>query len=203
VHVSRTSERRAVTRLDPAVRRHQIVEAAAKLFEARDPTEVPFEEIADAAGVSRALVYNYFGDRNGLLAAVELHLFDEMDAALEANVDRTASPEQRFRTTVEAYLRFFADRPGIWRVLRAGSLIGHPAAVEARRSRIARVADGWGGTSAAWVAASAVVGMLEATVLELLDDEGRTPDLDVTGEVLADLIWRGVSSLETHGVSTG
>jgi len=199
--VSRTSERRAVTRLDPAVRRHQIVEAAAKLFEVRDPTEVPFEEIADAAGVSRALVYNYFGDRNGLLAAVELHLFEALDPALEVGVDRDDPPEERFRATVEAYLRFFAERPGTWRVLRAGSLIGHPAATEARRTRIARVAEGWGGTAAAWVAASAVVGMLEATVLELLDEKGRSPDLDATGRVLAGLIWRGVSSLEAQGVT--
>ena len=59
----KTTEKRAVTRLDPAVRRTQIIEAAAELFAERDPAEAPFEEIADAAGVSRALVYNYFGDR--------------------------------------------------------------------------------------------------------------------------------------------
>jgi hypothetical protein len=51
------------------------------------------------------------------------------------------------------------------------------------------------------VAASAVVGMLEATVLELLDEKGRSPDLDATGRVLAGLIWRGVSSLEAQGVT--
>ena len=201
--MSRTTDRRAVTRLDPAVRRHQIIEAAAKLFEGRDPNEVPFEEIADAAGVSRALVYNYFGDRNGLLAAVELHLFEAMDIALSENVDRMAPAEERFRAVVEAYLRFFAERPGAWRFLRAGSLIGHPAAVEARRARIARVAEAWGGTAASWVAATAVVGMLEATVLELLCARDRSPDLTETGEVLFSLIWRGVSGLAPQGVTIG
>lgn len=201
--MSRTTDRRAVTRLDPAVRRHQIVEAAAELFERRDPTEVPFEEIADAAGVSRALVYNYFGDRNGLLAAVELHLFEAMDAALAEKVDRAASPEERFRATVEGYLRFFADRPGAWRMLRVASLIGHPAAVEARRARIARVAESWGGTGASFVAATAVVGMLEQTMLELLGTHEREADLDETSEVLFGLIWHGLSSLAPQGVTTG
>jgi AcrR family transcriptional regulator len=201
--VSRTTDRRAVTRLDPAVRRHQIVEAAAKLFEGRDPTEVPFEEIADAAGVSRALVYNYFGDRNGLLAAVELHLFEAMDIALTENVASDAPAEERFRAVVRAYLHFFAERPGAWQVLRAASLSGHPAALDARRSRIGRVADAWGGTTASRVAATAVVGMLEATVLELLCSRDRRPDLDETGDVLFNLIWRGVTSLGPHGVTAG
>src|SRR5947207_6769910 len=61
---------RVRTRLGREARREQIVDAAAAVFQRRDPAEVTFEEIADAAGVSRALVYNYFGDRNGVLEAV-------------------------------------------------------------------------------------------------------------------------------------
>ena len=57
------------TRLDPEVRRELILDAAEEVFEPA-AAEVTFEAVADAAGVSRALVYNYFGDRSGLLAAV-------------------------------------------------------------------------------------------------------------------------------------
>jgi hypothetical protein len=45
--------------LDPELRRSQIVEAAVRVFSETDPVEVTFEEIAEAAGVSRALVYNW------------------------------------------------------------------------------------------------------------------------------------------------
>src|SRR5215470_15509912 len=54
---------RTRTRLAREERREQIVDAAAEVFQGRNPADVTFEEIADAAGVSRALVYNYFGDR--------------------------------------------------------------------------------------------------------------------------------------------
>ena len=59
-------ELRVRTRLTRATRREQIIDAAVDVFKGRDPNDVTFEEVADAAGVSRALVYNYFGDRRGL-----------------------------------------------------------------------------------------------------------------------------------------
>ena len=88
------ADRRPVTRLDPAVRRTQIVEAAAAAVRGPRPAEVTFEEIADAAGVSRALVYNYFGDRGGLLAAVYLHHFDAVNERLRAAAPPAHDPER-------------------------------------------------------------------------------------------------------------
>src|SRR3954451_9637352 len=61
---------RTRTRLARDERREQLVDAAAAVLQGRDPAEVTFEEIADAAGGWRALVYNYCGDRNGVLEAV-------------------------------------------------------------------------------------------------------------------------------------
>ncbi len=58
------------TRLDPDTRRRSIVQAASEVMLGHDPMEVSIELVAEAAGVSRALIYNYFGDRGGLLAAV-------------------------------------------------------------------------------------------------------------------------------------
>ena len=46
------------TRLARTQRRDQIVDATAEVLRERDPAVVTFEEIADAAGVSRALLYN-------------------------------------------------------------------------------------------------------------------------------------------------
>ena len=49
------------------------MEAAAEVFRQHDPATVRFDEVAQAAGVSRSLVYAYFGDRGELIAAVHLH----------------------------------------------------------------------------------------------------------------------------------
>src|ERR687891_398237 len=66
-------------RLEPGRRRAEIVQAASALYRGRDPATVRFEEVADAAGVSRSLVYAYFGDRGGLLAAVYLYSLAGLD----------------------------------------------------------------------------------------------------------------------------
>ena len=69
-------------RLDPAERRAQIVMAAADVFRGRDPARVRFEEVARAAGVSRSLVYAYFGDRNGLAAEAYVRVLERLDREL-------------------------------------------------------------------------------------------------------------------------
>ena len=195
----RTNERRPVTRLDPAVRRIQIVEAAARLFEDHDPVVVTFEEIADAAGVSRALVYNYFGDRGGLLAAVFLHHFASVNDAIRAAVAEAGSPEEQFGHTVRAYLAFAIDHPGAWRLLSVARSNDHPAVVEAREQRMLELAAAWGGTTEARIVAYALVGLLEAATLDWLRATDEVA-LDDVAAILLDLIWRGMPGLAQHDI---
>lgn len=50
----------AYRRLSVEERRSQLLEAALSLFAHRAPEEVSFDDVAEAAGVSRPLVYRYF-----------------------------------------------------------------------------------------------------------------------------------------------
>ena len=80
------------------------MDAAAAVLQGRDPAEVTFEEIADAAGVSRALVYNYFGDRNGVLEAVyrrNLRLLRERIGAVVATARGRKALYELVRVNVE------------------------------------------------------------------------------------------------------
>jgi AcrR family transcriptional regulator len=192
--VPHTSDRRTVTRLDPAVRRTQIVESAARLFEHRDPLEVPFEEIADAAGVSRALVYNYFGDRGGLLAAVYLYHFDAVQAVVDEAVDPAAPREDQIRASVKAYLTFAAEHPGAWRLLHVAHGNEHGTVAAAREKRMRELAEDWGGSTEARIVTCAVVGALEAATVDWL----RKPDgvdLDRLARVIHALLWRGIAGV--------
>jgi AcrR family transcriptional regulator len=198
--VSHTTDRKVVTRLDPAVRRTQIVESAARLFEERDPQEVPFEEIADAAGVSRALVYNYFGDRGGLLAAVYLYHFDAVQAVVDDAVDPDATPEERIRASVRAYLTFAAEHPGAWRLLHVAHSNQHGSVAAAREKRMRDLAAAWGGTTEARIVTCAVVGALEAATVDWL----RKPDdvdLDRLARVIHALLWRGIAGVAREPVA--
>ena len=58
------------TRLDPAKRREQILDAAAVLFAERGYDDISIEDIARGAGVTRGLVHHYFGGRNDVYVAL-------------------------------------------------------------------------------------------------------------------------------------
>src|SRR5688572_27421764 len=70
------------SRLDPAQRRDQILDAAGALFAERAYDAVSVEDIASAAGVARGLVHHYFGGRKevyiGLLERLGAHREDEL-----------------------------------------------------------------------------------------------------------------------------
>ena len=56
------------SRLDPAQRREQILDAANALFAERPYDEVSIADIANAAGVARGLVHHYFRGRREVTA---------------------------------------------------------------------------------------------------------------------------------------
>jgi AcrR family transcriptional regulator len=58
------------SRLAPAERRQQIIDAARQLYVDRPYDAVSTSELADAAGVARGLINHYFGDKRELFLAV-------------------------------------------------------------------------------------------------------------------------------------
>jgi AcrR family transcriptional regulator len=193
-------KRRARTRLDPEVRREQILEAAELVLVDRDPADVTFEQIAEAAGVSRGLVYNYFGDKPGLLAAVYLRRFEQLDAMLAATLDATdGSPEQRLRTMVEVYLRFVGENPAAWRLGGTAEATEHPLVRQARREHVQRLSERWAETPEARVLARGILGFLEAATLEWLAESDLTADR--AAEVLQNQLWAGLSAADSLGLA--
>ena len=73
------STTRKHSRLDPAQRREQMLDAANDLFAERGYEEVSVEDIARSAGVTRGLVHHYFGGRT----EVYLALLERLDAIRE------------------------------------------------------------------------------------------------------------------------
>jgi AcrR family transcriptional regulator len=168
------------------------VVAAAALFEAHDPALVTFEDVADAAGVSRSLVYAYFGDRGGLLAAVYLRNLERLDAELGRAIDAQLADEARLRRIVRRYLEFARDNEGAWQVIAAAGALAHPAVRGARRDRIERIAAAWNSTPEARLVATAVVALLEAGVHHWHEERGL--GIERATRLLTDVIWSGLSS---------
>jgi AcrR family transcriptional regulator len=187
------------TRLDPEVRREQILAAAERVLDGRDPADVTFEELADAAGVSRGLVYNYFGDKSGLIAAVYLRTLHQLHDALDLAVDYDATDAERLRATVHCYLSFARQNASSWRLISNRAATDHPDVRRARGQRFEELALKWGGTGGARTAARAVTGFLEAGTLDWL--ESGAPDLERAVDLLYTIMWRGLSAVSAQGTT--
>lgn len=184
-------------RMSPTRRRRQIVDAAGVIFETRDPLEVTFEDVAETAGVSRGLVYRYFGDKGGLVAAVYLRSSQRFDAAIDVAVAAAADPEERLRTMIRTYFRLAEANAGAFRRFASLASVHHPKVEAAREQRLRRVAARWGDTEEAAVVARAVVTMLESTALDWLDR--HWPDVDTAADTVTTLLWGGVSAFTVSG----
>ncbi len=169
--------------MEPEVRRELILDAAEAVFRGRAPTDVTFEAVAAAADVSRALLYNYFGDRNGLVAAVYARALRRLDDSLLAALDPGLAPAEQLRPLVLAYLEFARANGAMGGLLGTTGAVQHPAVRAARRNRAERLAALWGDDEEARITARAVSGMLEVAAVDWLEE--RTD-----GELVMDTVCR-------------
>ncbi len=114
---------------DPRVRRTRaaLLSAATALVSERGSTEFSVTELAAAAGVSRRVLYQHYGDRDGVLVAAAMDLMtrglaDEL-SELSAAADG-ASPE-RTAAMVSSSARHFAAHRRFYRALLTGPC-AHP-----------------------------------------------------------------------------
>ncbi|HEY1116994.1 MAG TPA: TetR/AcrR family transcriptional regulator [Acidimicrobiales bacterium] len=179
------------------MRRRQIAEAAARVFSENDPSDVSFELIAEEAGVSRGLVYSYFGDRGSLFAAAYNHEMERLDAEIDRALESLGSDRDRLARAVSAYLGFAWRHRSSWELIASASSSRHPAVREAIQARTDRIAASITGAPAARLLVRGVIGMLEAAAIHTLEND----DVDPEGlaELLTQIIWDGVSSLEGDG----
>src|SRR5690242_21604824 len=89
------------SRLPRAERERQMLETAHTLFAERGFAEVTMDEVAAAVGVTKPLLYNYFGNKERLYAAC-------MAPAAQALADATvealrAEPEDALSRAVHAF----------------------------------------------------------------------------------------------------
>lgn len=188
-------------RLDPEVRRQQIIEAAARVFATEDPDQVSFEAVADAAGVSRSLVYSYFRDRGSLFAATYTHELRHLDAEIDDAIADITNDRERLGRAVGAYLRFAHRHRDAWEVIAAAGSSRHPAVRQAAAARTDRIAAILGGSNEARLLVSGIVGMLEAAAVHTLDDTAGDPD--ELAALLTQVIWTGVSPLVRDDAEAG
>ena len=68
-------------------RRLQVLEVAGRCFAKDGFAKTRIEDVAAVAGVSRALVYNYFGSKQTLAREVQSHMLEEWTAAVDEAIE--------------------------------------------------------------------------------------------------------------------
>jgi AcrR family transcriptional regulator len=102
-------------RLSPEDRRNELLALGAEVFGQRPYDDVRIDEIAERAGVSRALMYHYFPDKRAFFAAVVRAESERLFEATNAPPDPEQSLFDQLRAGVMAYLRYDEEHShGAW-----------------------------------------------------------------------------------------
>ena len=102
-------------RLSPDDRRNELLALGAEVFGQRPYDEVRIDEIAERAGVSRALMYHYFPDKRAFFAAVVHAEGERLFQATNAPPEPGLTLFGQVRAGVLAYLQYDEEHPhGAW-----------------------------------------------------------------------------------------
>src|SRR5215470_361575 len=94
------------SRLSRDERMEQTLGVAHDLFAARGYADVTMDEIAAAVGVTKPLLYNYFGNKERLYIACMERAGDSLTTIVASAVAETESPGEALAAGVRAFFAF-------------------------------------------------------------------------------------------------
>ncbi len=157
-------------------RRQEIMEAAKKVFFARDYARASMDDIAREAGVTKPTVYSYFRTRDELYYSLTLPVIERLNSDMEAmrakmNAGSYPSGREILRDHFRTYHEISAADPGALRLLLLMQQPGIIRNVEAdiRASILSRVKERYEGMRAIYAAAIERKLIREVNVHHLVD----------------------------------
>jgi AcrR family transcriptional regulator len=190
------------TRLTAAERRAQLVDVGRAVFAKRGYQATSVEEIADRAKVSKPIVYEHFGGKEGLYAVI-------VDREMEYVIRRiseaitSGTPRERVEHAAFAFLAYVRDHPDGFAILAHDTPLTSPSTGMASlltdvAKRVGAVfaasfkAAGYDARSAP-IYAHALVGMV--TFVGRWWTESRKPSVEEVASHVAALAWMGLRHL--------
>jgi AcrR family transcriptional regulator len=93
------------TRLSPEQRREQLLELGLRLFAGSSIDEISIDRLTEEAGISRGLIYHYFGSKQGFREAVVQRAADDL-VAQTAPPDDEDDPIAKLLASLAAYVDY-------------------------------------------------------------------------------------------------
>jgi AcrR family transcriptional regulator len=170
-------------RLDPAVRRSEILQAATRAFATRPYDDVHIEAIARDASASRALINHYFGDKRRLYVAVARQIVARSPTVVRTDLE--LSVEDMVSANTSAWLDLIEASHETSLMFLGADPIGHDPELaslkDELRDRVAdRILANHLGTTdvprAAHLTMRAATGLIEQALRDWVTGRGATRD---------------------------
>ncbi len=194
-------------RLTAGQRRQQLFSVALELFARRGYRATTMDDIAEAAGVTKPLVYQHFSSKRSLYLELVDSIAQEVLTAIGAAVGRAKGPRQQVELGFAAYFQLVITREAEFRLLYGRD---HAEDVELGRA-LRTVEDAIAAAIDPLIAAGldddhrrllayAVVGMAEGASRRFMAqrplDEGHAEEeAQRLAQRVADLAWAGLRSV--------
>jgi AcrR family transcriptional regulator len=120
------------------VRAEQLLDVAEHLFATAGYGATSIEAIARDAGVTRPVIYEHFGSKDGIYLACLRRARAQLEAMLTAAVADAPDLRAQIACGADAYFRFVESDPARWRVLfGGGAAVSGEVAEEAMQLHLA------------------------------------------------------------------
>ncbi|MEU8222147.1 TetR/AcrR family transcriptional regulator [Kribbella sp. NPDC048915] len=195
-------------RRDRAAREREILEAAERIFGDRGYQGTSMDDVAAAVGVSKPLVYQYYGSKDGLFLACITRLRGRLLDTVADAVLAAPNAESALYAGFLAWFRFLDEHPQAWSVLIDENLLNAGPAAEAtdeiraafidliaRMVRMNLPPDHPADDDQIQIIAQSISGATER--LAIWRTRTPTPPTpDKVARTLQDLLWQGLHTLK-------
>lgn len=188
-------------RLPAAARRRQLLDVALAEFAEQGYHGVSMDRVAEAAGVTKPVLYQHFRSKRALYQELVDDVADRLASAVVKATADADSPREQVEAGFRVYFRFVSEHRDAFRLLFTA---------DDRRNRdvtdaLVRVEEAFAHTVAELIdveglseadrllLARGIVGIAEVTSRHTLAD--TAPDPDVTARRVATLAWAGLRGI--------
>lgn len=188
-------------------RRNQLVDVAKGVFAELGYDGASVEEIASRAGVSKPIVYEHFGGKEGLYAVVVDRETARLLEMITSRLDPQLGAREQVHSSAMAFMDYIQSEPAGFRVLTrdspagfsGGGMAGLLSDVAAKAQEVLEGFFSRTGVpmESAPLYARALVGMVVHVGAWWAEEQ--TPDKETVADLLTTLAYRGLSQLPADG----
>lgn len=191
-------------------RRVQLLDAASEVFTIRGYHAAAMDDIAEAAGVSKPVLYQHFASKLELYLALLDSSCDSLVDVVQEAIASTDDNADRVVAAMGAFYEFVSSASGEFRLVFESDLTGDGRV----QDRLWRVNNDVADAIAAVIAedtnlpaeqskllAISLVGIAQVSARYWVSEHSAALPLEQAKQLVSSLAWRGISGFPMHGAA--